>query len=1261
MPVKILLCSCTLGGRISDLRLLFQYPSHLAAAARRQAVTAGRPLGPDEPCPLHPHGPPDEHPYPSLLTYPLMASVPEEDRSEGGRTYTVSTNSEEDQSEEESTSGDHKPQQNGFSKEVSLSPHSSRASDDLALQKKSSYATTDSYQTARGKSPSETYYTGRNSSDRSSPGHELGPVVYDHTRNSYIPRDPDCPIHSPKPGSHRTSPVRSISLRESPTRNSHFNRASPSRVTPPRTSPVRFSSSRTPPLRMMSSPSPRVSPSSPQPRSLPFKLETSRSYSEELVSPRRSPPLRSISLKASSFERTENVPKTAKMSNGGNSPRTNASGLGPVHPSRISAAESELLQCTICTQQFNNPKVLPCLHSFCERCLLSTTPAEALTISCPECKQQSILPQAGVTDLQSNTWVLGVIDSLDAPLHEGNTATTQLCCHCHLPATADAVRCLSCNTVWCPNCLPLHKKESEHEEFESVSAMASSSSSSRQQEATCSTAAAAAEASSADGPQSFHDDTNLFCPSHEGMTLRFYCRDCDTAICISCTDIEHRMHTTLRLSDAMTDQTAAMLALVDAVANKLPAVTCCIEDLTEATERLTVKRSEVEENIRAMFAKIRAAVDERETELIAALQSKLEDKQQMLDTQRQELQSWAAGMDSGRQLLQKSIQESKTPMELVLLKKQFGDRLKEHVNADLPPGPRENALLSFEPAHLDSTLSAVRRVGYVVTNPAVPYTTIASGDNLKQVTVGRRGYITVITRDFKGERVCMGGAELTAAFSSKMHGITPSPPVSPCSYASKSSNPNLQSKPSYQTLNSVESNASNTNPPSTVNTPSVPNTPSAANTPAPPEISRANSEKSSSPVPAVNGHIEHSHPSLRRRSTSDDSATAAASSDCRVKVIDQNNGVYNVEFVIYRPGKYSLDLCLYGMPIDQSPFTVSAVPLGSSCSIHGSDHSGDSPYGPVRTRQSARFSAASVRTPKSSRNTPSQRSSGSRVTLPIEDDLIMKIGIKGRSKGEFVNPQGICYSDIRGGRIVVTDSISQCVQVFSSDGEFKIRFGTRGRNVGQMQRPTGVTTLPNGNYAVADYENKVVSIFEPNGKFVHRIGQGKLLGPKGVCADRHGNIIVVDNKGSCVCIFHPNGRMVNRFGNRGTNYLQFAGPHFVAVNSQNHIVTTDFHNHCVKVFDSDGEFLFTFGSHGEGNGQFNAPTGIAVDDHDNIIVADWGNCRVQVFDSRGSFLSYINTLADPLHGPQGITYTPDGHIVVADSGNHCFKVYKYLQ
>jgi tripartite motif-containing protein 2/3 len=51
----------------------------------------------------------------------------------------------------------------------------------------------------------------------------------------------------------------------------------------------------------------------------------------------------------------------------------------------------------------------------------------------------------------------------------------------------------------------------------------------------------------------------------------------------------------------------------------------------------------------------------------------------------------------------------------------------------------------------------------------------------------------------------------------------------------------------------------------------------------------------------------------------------------------------------------------------------------------------------------------------------------------------------------------------------------------------------------------------------------------------------------------------------------------------------------------------------------------------------------------------------QVFDSSGSFLSYIHTGGEPLYGPQGLDLSQDGQVIVADSGNHCLKMYKYLQ
>ncbi|KAJ8001302.1 hypothetical protein DPEC_G00192910 [Dallia pectoralis] len=78
--------------------------------------------------------------------------------------------------------------------------------------------------------------------------------------------------------------------------------------------------------------------------------------------------------------------------------------------------DKQFLICSICLDRYNNPKVLPCLHTFCERCLQNYIPAHSLTLSCPVCRQTSILPEKGVSALQSNFFITNLMDVLQRPL-----------------------------------------------------------------------------------------------------------------------------------------------------------------------------------------------------------------------------------------------------------------------------------------------------------------------------------------------------------------------------------------------------------------------------------------------------------------------------------------------------------------------------------------------------------------------------------------------------------------------------------------------------------------------------------------------------------------------------------------------------------------------------------------------------------------------------------------------------------------------------
>lgn len=775
----------------------------------------------------------------------------------------------------------------------------------------------------------------------------------------------------------------------------------------------------------------------------------------------------------------------------------------------------EFLSCGICLDRYQNPKVLPCLHTFCERCLISYIPPESLSLTCPICRQQSILPVEGVSALQTNFFITNLMDVL---------GQTNVCTAC-VDNTKAMCKCTNCDNFLCERC----------------------------SESSCDGGQSSADptndnASSGETPTSVHNiirlselaltedkENRLVCPSHEGKSLQFYCCACETAACEECTAV-HVGHKTVPLQDAIKEHKAGLQRLISGARAQIPGIQKSVKEVIEVSERLSLKSKEAEEHIVNAFDILDKLMLQQKTSLLTELAETHKVKDEVLSKQRETLENTLSRISNCCEVTEDALEHGKETAILVV-KKEVTEKLQELGSMNINYQPEENEFLEFDNSCFQSLKKSIVNLGHIITNSAVGFETTATGDGLKYSYIGKYSTVSVTTKDRKGELVKLGHATIEA------------------------------------------------------------------------ELLNLNKDI------IIEPHIT-----------------------------DHKNGTYDITYSIPKEGTYELFIKVFGQPIKGSPFKVKALPAGEEGDLLGAS---------TRIPKTSAVKQRGTKRPSSSRSHGSNRKSN-----VIEDDLILKVGVKGRNKGEFTNPQGLTSVN---GKILVADSNNQVVQVFTSLGDCKLRFGAPGRGPGKMQRPTGLAVTMNGNYLVADYDNKWVSVFSPDGKYINKIGSNKLLGPKGVAVDKNGHIIVVDNKASCIFIFQSNGKLIQKFGSRGNDDNQFAGPHYVAININNDIIVSDFHNHCVKVFNSEGNFLYSFGSNGEGNGQFNAPTGVAVDNHGNILVADWGNSRIQVFDSEGSFLSYVNTSADPLYGPQGLTVTTDGFCAVADSGNHCFKIYKYLQ
>ncbi|XP_067949819.1 tripartite motif-containing protein 2-like [Watersipora subatra] len=388
--------------------------------------------------------------------------------------------------------------------------------------------------------------------------------------------------------------------------------------------------------------------------------------------------------------------------------------------------------------------------------------------------------------------------------------------------------------------------------------------------------------------------------------------------------------------------------------------------------------------------------------------------------------------------------------------------------------------------------------------------------------------------------------------------------------------------------------------------------------------------------------------------------------------LDNGNGTYNILYIAPEAGQYKLAVRLFHQHLKGSPFSVKVI-TGSRVTFSKSTntyelrkvqqhHNSPSPVqvsrlpSPRISSPRSISSAESFSSLKILPTSPNSHGAASAVQPPSGDYLAV-IGQYGRKKGDLSNPQGVTMD--YNGRIYCTDSTNQNIQMFTETGSFINTVSRKGREPGQLLRPIGICCSKDGCLLFTDYENKCINVFK-DGSYIRRFGQGKLIGPKGIATTPRGSVVVADNKGNQLLEFTITGRLIKKIQSvKNDKATHFAGPHYVAVSQSGDIFVSDFHNHCIKVFDKEGEFQRSFGHHGSGNGQFNAPTGVTIDQNGHVLVSDWGNSRIQIFDEEGSFLSLVDTSAAPLFGPQSIYATLDNRVIVADSGNHCVKVFRY--
>lgn len=293
---------------------------------------------------------------------------------------------------------------------------------------------------------------------------------------------------------------------------------------------------------------------------------------------------------------------------------------------------------------------------------------------------------------------------------------------------------------------------------------------------------------------------------------------------------------------------------------------------------------------------------------------------------------------------------------------------------------------------------------------------------------------------------------------------------------------------------------------------------------------------------------------------------------------------------------------------------------------------------------------------------------GSADVTPRKNDAALRRALTGeleRSEG-LSKPYAVA---VHRGRIFVSDSADRFVKVFDvPEGRY---FKIGDDELGSLVKPLGIDVDAEGNLYVADASAKAIVVFNRDGKFLRRIGSGKVFERlSSVTVDSAGQRVFVTDIGGVSSDQHKikvfdivTGNHLFDLGKRGIGPGEFNLPRDVAIGANGQIYVVDGGNFRIQVFDRGGKFINSFGSVGKQLGNFARPKEIAADPQGNVYVVDAAFGNFQIFNPEGDLLMFIGERSErdgPARYmlPSGIYVDEDGRIYMVDQWFKKIDIYR---
>ncbi|XP_026219443.1 transcription intermediary factor 1-alpha isoform X2 [Anabas testudineus] len=287
--------------------------------------------------------------------------------------------------------------------------------------------------------------------------------------------------------------------------------------------------------------------------------------------------------------------------------------------------------CPICKLSFHNrePKLLPCLHSFCKRCLPvpfrsaeprrdsqaqvdNSKPPPVGAIRCPVCRQE-----CWEMDVLDNFFVK---DSAEVPSSTVEK-NSQVCMSCEDNTEATGY-CVECVEFLCVTCIEAHQRVKFTRDHTI-----------RQKEEM--------------SPEAVGVSTQrpVFCNIHKQEPLKLFCETCDRLTCRDCQLLKHKDHNYQFLEDAYRNHRQYLENMTQQLQEKRRAIEDVSSCISTGLQQVEENRKAVTNEIKKSICNLIMEINRKGKILVNQLESLTKDHELALKKQQEDVNSLSRHLD----------------------------------------------------------------------------------------------------------------------------------------------------------------------------------------------------------------------------------------------------------------------------------------------------------------------------------------------------------------------------------------------------------------------------------------------------------------------------------------------------------------------------------------------------------------------------------------------------------------------------------------